>query len=142
MTNKKKRQRGSHTHGGGSKKKRRGAGNRGGRGRAGTGKKGDQKKPSYWKEKKKKGFKSLQQKKGKPDVINISQLNETLDNLKEKGLIEKENGQYQVDLKELGYGKLLGAGSPKEEYNIKVEKASDSAVEKVEDNGGNVELLG
>ena len=35
MTDKKRRQRGSRTHGGGSQKNRRGAGNRGGRGRAG-----------------------------------------------------------------------------------------------------------
>jgi large subunit ribosomal protein L15 len=35
MTNKKRRQRGSRTHGGGSQKNRRGAGHRGGRGRAG-----------------------------------------------------------------------------------------------------------
>ncbi|MFB6148818.1 MAG: 50S ribosomal protein L15, partial [Halobacteriales archaeon] len=35
MTNKKRRQRGSRTHGGGTQKNRRGAGNRGGRGAAG-----------------------------------------------------------------------------------------------------------
>ena len=35
MTSKKRRQRGSRTHGGGTHKNRRGAGNRGGRGRAG-----------------------------------------------------------------------------------------------------------
>lgn len=38
MTNKKKRQRGSRTHGGGSQKNRRGAGNRGGKGNAGRSK--------------------------------------------------------------------------------------------------------
>ena len=43
------RQRGSKTHGWGSMKKHRGAGNRGGRGRAGSGKRGDAKKPSYQK---------------------------------------------------------------------------------------------
>ena len=42
--------RGSQTHGGGAKKKRRGAGNRGGRGMAGSGKRADQKKPSILKE--------------------------------------------------------------------------------------------
>jgi len=43
---KRSRQRGSHTHGWGAKKKHRGAGNRGGRGMAGTGKRADQKKPT------------------------------------------------------------------------------------------------
>src|SRR3989338_2045713 len=40
------RYRGSHTHGGGAKKKRRGAGNRGGRGMAGSGKRAGQIKPT------------------------------------------------------------------------------------------------
>ena len=44
------KQRGSHTHGWGSKKKHRGAGNRGGRGMAGSGKRADQRKPSILKE--------------------------------------------------------------------------------------------
>jgi large subunit ribosomal protein L15 len=63
MTNKRSKQsrnRGSHTHGGGSMKKRRGAGSRGGKGKAGSGKRGDAKKPMYWKDKNyfgKKGFK-------------------------------------------------------------------------------------
>src|SRR3989344_9386542 len=44
------RMRGTHTHGGGSKKKNRGAGNRGGRGMAGSGKRAEQKKPKILKE--------------------------------------------------------------------------------------------
>ena len=51
-TNKRKKvvkYRGSHTHGGGAKKKRRGAGHRGGRGMAGSGKRADQKKPTILK---------------------------------------------------------------------------------------------
>ena len=42
------RQRGSTTHGFGSKKKHRGHGSRGGSGLAGTGKRADAKKPSFW----------------------------------------------------------------------------------------------
>ena len=45
------RARGQWTHGGGSKKKRRGAGNRGGRGHSGSGKRGDAKKQIYLKKK-------------------------------------------------------------------------------------------
>ena len=43
------RYRGSHTHGCGSKKKRRGAGHKGGKGMAGSGKRADQKKPTILK---------------------------------------------------------------------------------------------
>ena len=46
------RQRAGTTHGWGSMKKHRGAGNRGGVGNAGSGKRGDSKKPSFWKKKK------------------------------------------------------------------------------------------
>ena len=137
---KKRRQRGSKTHGGGSMKKRRGAGHRGGRGRAGSGKKGDAKKPRYWKDKKKKGFKSVQQKKGDLKVINISKINETLDTLESEGKVKKVKGVYQIDLKGLGYDKLLGAGSPSGKYNVTVGMASDSAVEKIEKAGGSISL--
>ncbi len=63
--------RGSKTHGGGSMKKRRGAGSRGGRGRAGSGKKGDVKKPSYWHEYPYSGKKGFVSRKEKPKTINL-----------------------------------------------------------------------
>ena len=52
MINKRKklsRYRGSHTHGGGAKKKRRGSGHRGGVGMAGSGKRADHKKQMVFK---------------------------------------------------------------------------------------------
>jgi len=52
MTSKKRRQRGSRTHGGGSHKNRRGAGNRGGRGRAGR----DKHEFHSYEQREKKGF--------------------------------------------------------------------------------------
>lgn len=127
MTRKRKknsRQRGSHTHGYGSKKKNRGAGNRGGRGRAGSGKRGDAKKPSYWKEKRKKGFKSIQD---SMEIINIQDL--------------KKFDTVKINLKEEGYDKLLATGSADKKYDLAVEHASKSAIKKIEEAGGSVTLL-
>ena len=87
------RYRGSHTHGGGSKKKRRGAGNRGGRGKAGSGKRGDAKKPSFWKIKDyagKHGFTSLR--KIKFEALNISDLNQRINRWAKEGKAKKDHG--------------------------------------------------
>ncbi|MFH1771047.1 MAG: uL15m family ribosomal protein [archaeon] len=130
MMNKRKkdsRQRGSHTHGWGAKKKHRGAGSRGGRGNAGSGKRGDAKKPSFWNDPsyyKSKGFVSL---KKSLKSINISQLNK-FENTK-------------LDLSKEGYNKLLGMGKSKTKYDIKVSYASESAIKKIREAGGTVTLL-
>ena len=80
MTKRKKSRklRGHKTHGYGSKKKHRGAGNRGGRGMAGTGKRAGQKKPSMPEDYLgKKGFKIPQsiQKKQKTTNIDFLEIN-------------------------------------------------------------------
>jgi large subunit ribosomal protein L15 len=141
-TKKVRKYRGSGTHGCGSMKKRRGAGNRGGRGNAGTGKRADTKKDSnplnYFG---KNGF----VKKGqivKINAVNISYLIDNLDKLVKQNQIEFKNNEYVVDLKKLGYNKLLG-------YSKKIDKklvittdyASGIAVEKIKNAGGNVVVL-
>lgn len=128
------RQRASHTHGWGSKKKHRGAGNRGGRGLAGTGKRGDQMKTLYWKDKKyfgKYGFKKKGLKK-EINTINIDYIEENLDRFLKNGDV--------IDLKEFGYNKLLGNGKVTKKLKIKVESASAKVVEKVKKAGGDVIL--
>jgi len=136
------RQRASHTHGWGSKKKHRGAGNRGGRGMAGTGKRGDALKTLYWKDKKyfgKHGFK----KKGikeKINVVNIDYIEENLDKFLGKGLVVKEGDVYIIDLNKLGYNKLLGKGKVSNKFRIIVKYASGKAVEKIKQAGGDVVL--
>lgn len=122
---KKSRYRGSHTHGGGSKKKRRGAGNRGGRGKAGSGKKADQKATLY----KKKGYfgkKGFTSRTKKQKAINLTKLN-TL--AKEAKLI---------NLTELGYNKLLGSGTISKPIQVQVEKATAKAIKKIESAKGSV----
>ena len=137
------RQRGHTTHGWGSMKKRRGAGNRGGRGMAGSGKRADQKKPSILKEFGnayfgKKGF--VKHNKKIIKAVNISYLEEQIPKLVSKKLIKKETKGYTVNLKDLGYNKLIGSGKVKEKFIITVDAASKKAVDKVKKAGGEVIL--
>ncbi len=135
------RQRGSTTHGWGAMKKHRGAGNRGGRGHAGTGKRGDSTKPSYWNSRYfgKLGF----VKKGakiKINTINLSLLDELLEKHTKKENIKKEGEKIVVDLSDFGFNKLLGGGVIRKKVKISVDYASDSAIEKVRESGGEVVL--
>ena len=126
---KKSRLRGSHTHGWGSKKKHRGAGNRGGRGKAGTGKRADQLKSlilklygnTYFG---KKGFKIPQKVKKHGKSINIKDLPEG----------------KEIDLTKLGFTKLLSEGSLNRPIKITVESCSNKAKAKIEKAGGSVIL--
>jgi large subunit ribosomal protein L15 len=134
--------RGSHTHGGGSKKKRRGAGHRGGRGMAGSGKRGDQKKPMIWKNGKYFGSYGFKYHGLKDEMvpINVSQLCELVDILAKEKLVELNNNVYKVDLKKIGYNKLLGSGKVTKKLEIVTPYASSRAIEKVQAAGGKVEV--
>ena len=121
------RMRGTKTHGHGSKKKWRGAGNRGGRGMAGSGKRADQKKTyilRYYGTKYfgKHGFHSINKK--TINIINLDELNN----------LDKE----EINLKELGYDKLLGRGNISKKIKVHVRYASKSAIEKIKEKGGEV----
>ena len=126
--NKTKKFRGSMTHGRG-KKAGRGAGLRGGRGNAGLlkhrymhmvknmpdhfGKHGFKRPPSVVK---------------KDRIINVGDLE------------EKFPGKKDLDLTSEGFDKLLGGGSIKSKMKIKVNSASEKAVEKIKEKGGDVIL--
>ncbi|MBI2652435.1 uL15 family ribosomal protein [Candidatus Woesearchaeota archaeon] len=133
------RQRGHKTHGWGAKKKHRGQGHRGGRGMAGTGKRADSKKPSIWKEDYfgKHGFVSKTPK-VKINAVNISYLEEHLNNYLSNDLIKQENGFYSVELEKIGFNKLLGDGKVSMKFKIKAPYASKTAIEKVKEAGGEV----
>jgi len=119
--------RGSKTHGYGSKKKHRGAGSRGGRGRAGL-----KKHKKFWMLKHdrehfgKKGFKSLSQRSIKSGTKAIN-----LRDLEKLAVSGKE-----VDLKALGYDKVIGSGMIKKPLSIKAGAFSKKAKEKIEKAGG------
>lgn len=140
---KKSRYRGSQTHGGGAKKKRRGAGHRGGRGMAGSGKRADSKKPSIWKEPYfgKRGFTSKSRRK-KDAVINLNLLEEKLPQFIAQGSASKGKETVSVDLGKAGYTKLLGEGAARTRMKVTVFYASRQAIEKVTQAGGEVIATG
>ncbi|MCH8067588.1 MAG: uL15 family ribosomal protein [Nanoarchaeota archaeon] len=127
------------THGGGSKKKRRGAGNRGGRGMAGSGKRADSKKPSIWNQKYFGKFGFVSKNARKITTIDIDYLEENINKLPQDA-VSKENEFFSVDLEKLGFNKLLSNGNVKNKYKIKVPYASKKAIEKIKNNGGEVIL--
>ena len=127
------------THGGGSKKKRRGAGNRGGRGMAGSGKRADSKKPSIWNQKYFGKFGFVSKNARKINAINIGYLEENINKLPQD-VVSKGNEFFSVDLEKLGFNKLLSNGKVTNKYKVKVSYASKKAIEKIKNNGGEVIL--
>lgn len=133
--------RGHTTHGGGHRKKRRGAGSRGGHGWAGTGKRAGQKKAAMktW-SLGQRGFTSLKaMQQGTERIINVEDF--TLPRVEawvQEGKATKEGKKYVVDLTSLGYAKLLGSGAMIMPVTITVEKCSPKAAEKVNAAGGSV----
>ena len=126
------RMRGSHTHGWGDKKKRRGFGHAGGKGLAGryTG----AKKPSFWPAGRQhsKGF--IPRNSAKSNAINIGDINLMIENKK----ADKKGNSYEVNLNKLGYTKLLSKGKLKYNVNIIVGSATEKATKKVAEAGGNI----
>jgi len=125
------------THGWGARKKHKKSGHRGGKGMSGSGKRGDQKKTlvtklyghHYFG---KKGVTSLGTKNKKEDKINL----ETIElNLEKYG--KKSGDKWELDLKDY---KILGTGEVKNKLIIKAKKASESAIKKVKQKGGEIVL--
>ena len=122
------RQKGSRTHGWGTKKHR-GAGNRGGRGMAGSGKRADQRKPTIIKEYGlenyfgRHGFKRPQKSIKKIKTINVGDI---------------KSSEKEINLHEQGYTKLLGKGTISKGYIIKIKSFSKKAKEKIEKSGGQI----
>ncbi len=135
--------RGHTTHGGGSRKKRRGAGSRGGRGNAGTGKRAGHKKAGIKNrisDKTNKGFISRGRCLHKIKVLNIRDLTISfVEKLVADKKASKEGGAYVFDLEKLGYKKLLGMGSTNLKLKLNVAGCSPKAAEKIKAAGGEVQ---
>jgi large subunit ribosomal protein L15 len=116
------------THGRG-KKGGRGAGLRGGKGNAGLGKHRfmymNKYMPDHYGSH---GFKRPQSIIKKDKIINVGKLEELFP------------GKTDIDLTKEGYDKLLGGGNIKTKIKIKVDSASEKAVTKIEEKGGEVIL--
>ena len=136
----KKRQRGSRTHGWGAGKKHRGAGNRGGRGNAGSGKRGAQKKTKYLAHGGKSplgkhGFQITRQR-ASLNTINVRQIETNLDSWLKEKKIKKEKEVFTINLKTLGYDKVLGVGKLTHKIKVTAKAFSKSAEEKLKSAGG------
>jgi large subunit ribosomal protein L15 len=116
------------THGKG-KKGGRGSGLRGGRGNAGLGKHRYmymmKNMPDHFGSH---GFKRPQSVVKKDRIINVGQLE------------EKFPGKKDIDLKKEGFDKLLGGGNLNSKLKIKVDSASEKAIDKINKKGGQVIL--
>ena len=130
--------RGKRTHGRG-KKKGRGAGLRGGRGNAGLHKHKFISLIKYMPDHfGRKGFKRPQSMIKVDKTINIGNLNLKIEKYLIEGKVKENEGIIEIDLNSLGYNKLLGSGTLDKKLKITVEKASNSAVEKIRNAGGEI----
>ena len=135
ITRKIRKQRASRTHGWGQVGQHRASGGRGGKGKAGLFKHKwtwtVKYKPAHLF---KRGFTPLSKTLSRR-WINVGQLDDLALSLSKK---TKSSAQTRIDLKEMGYHKLLGAGNVKGMYDILVDSISNSAKEKIESAGGTV----
>ena len=145
MTDKKKRQRGSRTHGGGSQKNRRGAGHRGGRGAAGRDKHEKHNHPPLGEEGS--GFSRPEKVKDEVRTVSVGRLDEDAAVLAAEGLADSAGDGYTIDVRDVvddGHDadivKVLGDGQVHNKLEIVADAFSDIAAEKIEDAGGYVTL--
>ncbi|PSQ44858.1 50S ribosomal protein L15 [Halobacteriales archaeon SW_7_68_16] len=143
MTDKKKRQRGSRTHGGGSHKNRRGAGHRGGRGRAGRKKHERQQYGPVGNY----GFTRNPELQLDVAEIAVGELDEEIAMLAAEGLAEETGDGYRVDAREVAdpdgdadLVKVLGGGQVRSTLTVVADDFSERATEKIADGGGEATL--
>jgi large subunit ribosomal protein L15 len=137
-----RKMRGSRTCGGGSRKKRRGAGHRGGRGMAGTHKgkwtwtiKYD---PDHFG---RRGFAIPKAVKNVYKAVNVGELDEFAEKLLESGVAEKKKGKITIDVTKIDCEKVLGRGKVTKPLVVKATGFSKSAVKKISEAGGEAIFL-
>ncbi|MFC4249452.1 uL15m family ribosomal protein [Natribaculum luteum] len=143
MTSKKRRQRGSRTHSGGTHKNRRGAGHRGGRGRAGRSKH----EFHNYEPKGKHGFKRPHDIRDEVLEIDVQKLDEDAILYAADGLAEETGDGYQIDARdvvedghEADVVKVLGGGQVRNTLEVTADAFSEAAREKLEAAGGEAVL--
>jgi large subunit ribosomal protein L15 len=130
-----RKMRGSRTHGYGQIGQHRKSGSRGGKGHAGMHKHGwsyiQRYEPDHFSKDK---FKPPNQ--AQPNIINLKQLEEIAYKLLQarKG----KRGKITIDLKEMGYDKLLGSGKITAPISVRILSCSEDARKKIEESGGEV----
>ncbi len=143
MSNKKKRQRGSRTHGGGTHKNRRGAGHRGGRGAAGRDKHEMHNHPPLGKS----GFSRPEKVQEEVLTVEIQKLDEDIHLYVADGVAEEANDRYVVDARDVVEGghdadvvKVLGSGQVRNQLEVTADAFSEGAEEKIQEADGFVKL--
>jgi len=143
MTSKKRRQRGSRTHGGGTHKNRRGAGHRGGRGAAGR----DKHEFHNYEPLGKHGFTRPQKVQETVLEISVRELDEDAALFVEDGLAEETDFGYRIDARDVvedGHEadavKVLGGGQVRNQLEVTADAFTASAVELIEEEGGDAVL--
>jgi large subunit ribosomal protein L15 len=145
MTSKKRRQRGSRTHGGGTHKNRRGAGNRGGRGNAGRDKHEFHGQEPLGKH----GFTRPEKVQEEVLTVDVRELDEDLALYAADGIAEEtdDGDGYRLDARdvvedghEADVVKVLGGGQVHASLEVIADDFSESARELLEGAGGNAVL--
>jgi len=143
MTSKKRRQRGSRTHGGGTHKNRRGAGPRGGRGAAGRAKHEFHNYGPLGKY----GFKRPEDSQTEVLEVKVQKLDEDAALYAAEDLAEEDGDAYVIDARDVvddGYDadvvKVLGGGQVRRELRVTADAFTAGAVELIEEAGGEATL--
>jgi large subunit ribosomal protein L15 len=130
-----RKMRGSRTHGWGQIGQHRRSGSRGGKGQAGMHKHKWSYTQRYEPDRfSKDKFKPPNQMKS--NIINLKQLEEIAYKMQQAGKGKRE--KVSIDLKEMGYDKLLGSGKISVSISVKVPSCSEVAKKKIEESNGEV----
>ncbi|WP_144925870.1 uL15m family ribosomal protein [Halorubrum salsamenti] len=143
MTSKKRRQRGSRTHGGGTHKNRRGAGHRGGRGAAGRAKHEFHNYGPLGKY----GFKRPESSQTEVLEVKVQKLDEDAALYAAEDLAEEDGDAYVIDARdvvedghEADVVKVLGGGQVRRELRVTADAFTAGAVELIEEADGEAAL--
>ncbi|WP_160132741.1 uL15m family ribosomal protein [Halococcus salsus] len=143
MTSKKRRQRGSRTHSGGTHKNRRGAGHRGGRGRAGR----DKHEKHNYGPLGKHGFSRPEKTTEDVRTVDVRELDEDAALYAADGLAEETGDGFALDARDIvedGHDadvvKVLGGGQVRQSLDVTADAFSESARDLLADAGGEATL--
>lgn len=132
-----RRQRGRRTYGRGCSKRGRGSGEKGGKGLGG----GHKQKWSYVlrympEHFGKHGFTRPPELRREVNAINVGELDEHLDELLQQGIAKREEERIVVDVRKLGFERVLGGGRVTHPLEVIAKEFVESAKRKLEKAGG------
>ena len=84
----------------------------------------------------KKGFTPVSAKKNQGRTLNLVQLSGLIDRLAVENKLQMAGERVVMDLKQLGFGKLLGGGSITRAVQVRIDECSEAAAKKLKEAGG------